>query len=171
MKKKKIIFTVVFVLVCCFILKSIIAYNTNVQAHKQFWNTVDTKLTDMNSQISETLQMSGDNALLQGIVLTCEDTGAILDYNSSTPIELFGSWHESTGVWGKAANRVYSIAVSYATTKELTEEDILFLKKLQQANEEMLNKIEAKESSLYTNKDYQIKIINEYEELLFPEGE
>jgi hypothetical protein len=45
------------------------------------------------------------------------------------------------------------------------------LKKLQQANEEMLKKIEAKESSLYTNKDYQIKIINEYEELLFSEGE
>jgi predicted DNA-binding ribbon-helix-helix protein len=160
MKKIKILTIIILVIICCSL--PISAYNHTIQIHKQFWDKVCENLLSVNDEISQILNQTNDTedveSSLRLIVLTYEDTGSILDYNSKNLFD----WYDSTGIWGTIANKVFSMVIYYSSTKELSQDDTLYLTNLKLANEELLETLQSQSSSLYINKTYQTEIINNY---------
>ena len=139
MKKSiKISFGIIFIILCCYLIVSTVStYNNRIQSHKQFWNKIDKNLTLINNEIDNVLAQNNDTEQLfslRTIVLTCEDTGAIVDYNSKVLFD----WYDGKSTWNIIASKVFDMATLNVQAKFFSQEEIEYLQNLQLANKELL---------------------------------
>ena len=163
MKKTiKICFGIIFVILCCYsIVSTVSTYNNKIQARKQFWNQIDKNLTLINNEIDNVLAQNNDTEQLfslRTIALTCEDTGAIVDYNSK---DLF-DWYDGKSTWNIIASKVFDMATLNGQEKSFSQEETEYLQNLQLANEKLLEALKNKSSSLYSDKTYQTNLMEQY---------
>ena len=164
MKKTiKICFGIIFVILCCYLIVSTVSiYNFKIQARKQFWNQIDKNLTLINNEIDNVLTQNNEDTeqlfSLRTIALTCEDTGAIVDYNSK---DLF-DWYDGKSTWNIIASKIFDMATLNAKEKSFSQEEIEYLQNLQLANKKLLESLKNKASSLYSDKAYQTNLMEQY---------
>ena len=147
---------------CCHSIESNIStYNNKIQVHKQFWNQINKNLTLINNEIDNVLVKNDDTEQLfslRTIALTCEDTGAIVDYNSKALFD----WYDGKSTWNIIASKVFDMITLNAQAKSFSQEEIEYLQNLQLANKELLEVLKNKSSSLYSDKAYQTNLMEQY---------
>ena len=123
---------------CCHSIESTVStYNNKIQVHKQIWNQINKNLTLINNEIDNMLVKNDDTEQLfslRTIALTCEDTGAIVDYNSKALFD----WYDGKSTWNIIASKVFDMATLNVQAKFFSQEEIEYLQNLQLANKELL---------------------------------